>query len=106
MSIVSVLVFVWNWSIEDKLICVKNNFALFHEKGLDYSEAERISAILVNIFFIESLTLCLQGNFSCFFRCQFFSNSTFLENSFRNTISLRVSNSLDLDQARCFVQSD
>ena len=62
MSIVSVLVFVWNWSIEDKLICVKNNFALFHEKGLDYSETERIPAILVNIFLIASSTLCLQGN--------------------------------------------
>ena len=48
MSIVTVLVFVWNWSIEEKLICVKNNFALFHKKGLNYSEAERIPAILVN----------------------------------------------------------
>ena len=34
----------------------------------------------------------------------FFSKSTFLENSFRNTI--RVSNSLDPDQARHFVGPD
>ena len=50
MSKVTVLVFVWNWSMEEKLICVKNNFTLFHEKGLDYSEAERIPTILVNLF--------------------------------------------------------
>ena len=36
--------------MEEKLICVKNNFTLFHEKGLDYSEAERIPTILVNLF--------------------------------------------------------
>ena len=47
-------------------------------------------------------TLCLQGNFSCFFvGCWFFSKSTFSKNSFWNTI--RVSNSLDPDQARHFV---
>ena len=34
----------------------------------------------------------------------FFSKSTFLKNSFRNTI--RVSNSLDPDQARPFVGPD
>ena len=52
-----------------------------------------------------NLTLCLLGNFSCFFViCWFFSKSTFLKNSFRNTI--RVSNSLDPDQARHFVGPD
>ena len=51
MSIVSVLVFVWNWSIEDKLICVKNNFTLFLEKGQDYNEAERIPAIFLKFNF-------------------------------------------------------
>ena len=34
----------------------------------------------------------------------FFSKSTFSKNSFRN--SIRVSNSLDPDQARCFVEPD
>ena len=39
------------------------------------------------------------GNFVCFFVvCLFFSKSTFLKYSFRNTI--KVSNSLDPDQAR------
>ena len=51
------------------------------------------------------LTLCLLGNFACFFVvCRFFSKSTFLENSFKNTI--RVSNSLESDQARQIVQPD
>ena len=47
-------------------------------------------------------TLCMLGNFACFFCCLLiFSKSTFSKNSFRNTI--RVSNSLDPDQARHFV---
>ena len=51
------------------------------------------------------LTLCLQGNFACFFvNTDFFSKSTFSKNSFRNTI--RVSNSLDPDQAQHFVGPD
>ena len=51
-------------------------------------------------------TLCLLGNFSFFFAvCGFFfSKLTFLKNSFRNAI--RVSNSLDPDQARHLVGPD
>ena len=48
------------------------------------------------------LTLCILGNFLCFFVvCWFFSKLTFWKNSFRNTIS--VSNGLDPDQDRHFV---
>ena len=44
----------------------------------------------------------LLGNFSCFLlSTDFFSKITFSKNSFRNTII--KSNSLDPDQARCFV---
>ena len=51
------------------------------------------------------LILSMQGNFSCFFcRLLIFSKSTFLKNSFRNTI--RVLNSLDPDQARHFAGPD
>ena len=50
------------------------------------------------------LTLCMLGNFACFFVvCGFFFfffNWLFQRKSFRNTI--RVSNRLDPDQARCF----
>ena len=47
------------------------------------------------------------GNFACFFVvCRFFSKSTFLKNSFSNfnTNTIRVSNSLDPDQAQHFVE--
>ena len=51
------------------------------------------------------LTLCQLGNFACFFCCLLiFSKSTFLKNSFRNTI--RVSNSLETDQGQQFVGPD
>ena len=51
---------------------------------------------------IRKLTLCLLSIFSCFFVvCWFKKKSTFSKNSFRNTI--RVSNSLNLYQARRFV---
>ena len=54
---------------------------------------------------IKLLTLSILGNFSCFFVvCLFFSKSTFLKNSFRNTI--RMANSLDPDQARHFIGPD
>ena len=50
-----------------------------------------IECVLVDIML---LTLCLLGNFACFFVvCCFFFKSTFSKNSFMNTI--RVSNSLD-----------
>ena len=50
-------------------------------------------------------TLCLPGNVALFCRLLIFvSKSTFLKNSFRNTI--RVSNSLDPDQTRHVVGSD
>ena len=45
------------------------------------------------------LTLCLLGNLHAFLlSADFFSKSTFLKNSFRNTI--RVSNGVDPDQAQ------
>ena len=44
------------------------------------------------------LTRCMLGNVACFIVCWFFSKLTFSKNSFRNTI--RVSNSLDPNQAR------
>ena len=51
------------------------------------------------------LTFCQLGNFSCFLSSDdFFSKSTLSKNSFRNTI--RVSNSLDPDQARHLVGPD
>ena len=54
------------------------------------------------------LTLCPLGNFSCFLSSAilllFLSKSTFLTNSFRNTIW--VSNRFDPDQARRFVWPD
>ena len=52
--------------------------------------------------FVWLLTLCLLGNFSCFLSsADSFSKLTFSKNYFRNII--RVSNSLDPDQARRFV---
>ena len=51
------------------------------------------------------LTLCMLGDFSCFYRLLlFFSKLIFSENSFRNTI--RVTNSLDPDQDRHSVGPD
>ena len=54
----------------------------------------------------KKLTLCMLGNFACFFVvCGFFFfNLTFSIKSFRNTIS--VSNSLDQDQAGHFAGPD
>ena len=52
-----------------------------------------------------TLSLCILGNFASFFvLCRFFSKSKISKNSFRNTI--RVSNSLDPDQARQNVGPD
>ena len=49
------------------------------------------------------VTHCLLGNITCFLVVsRFFSESTFSKNSFRNTT--RVSNSLDPDEARHFVE--
>ena len=51
------------------------------------------------------LILCMLGNFVCFFVVYgFFLKLTFSKKSFRNTI--RMSNSLDPDQARQFIGSD
>ena len=54
----------------------------------------------------QIVTLCILGNFSCFFlsSADFFSKLTFSKNSFRNTF--RVSYSLDPDQASRFVRPD
>ena len=48
---------------------------------------------------MQEFTICLLGKF-----CILFSKLAFLKNSFRNTI--RVSNSVDPDQARHFVGPD
>ena len=51
----------------------------------------------------QQLTLCMLGNWHVFLSsADFFSKSTFLKNSSRNII--RVSNSLDPDQALYFVR--
>ena len=47
-----------------------------------------------------SLSLCMRGNFACFF----FFRMLIFKKSFRNTI--RVSNSLDPDQAGHFIGPD
>ena len=52
----------------------------------------------------NKLTFCMLGTFSFFLSPADFSKSSFLKNSFRNTI--RVSNSLDPDQARHTVGPD
>ena len=49
-------------------------------------------------------TLCMLGIFNMFCRLPVFSKLTFSKNSFRNNI--RVSNSLDRDQARHYVGPD
>ena len=51
-----------------------------------------------------NLTLCLGILHAFLLSADFFSKSTFSKNSFRNTI--RVSNTLDLEQARHFVGPD
>ena len=53
---------------------------------------------------LVSLTLFMLGNFTCVMPSADFFKRTFSKNSFRNT--LRVSNSLDPDQARHFVGPD
>ena len=68
-------------------------------------------AIVFFSFIIYISTTCMPGLFaywvilrSFLSSADFFSKSTFLKNSFRNTI--RVSNSLDPDQGRHFVGPD
>ena len=59
-----------------------------------------------SLSFGGELTLCMLGNFYMLFCCLwiFFFKSTFSKTSFRNTI--RLSNSLDPDQARHYVGPD
>ena len=54
----------------------------------------------VQVVLCAGLTLCMLGNFACFFlgHLLIFFKINILKNSFRNTII--VSNSLDPDQAR------
>ena len=54
--------------------------------------------------YFSVFTHCMLDNFMFFCRLLIFSKSTFSKNSFRNTIN--VSNSLDPDQARHFVEPD
>ena len=58
----------------------------------------------LKLYVVLTLTLCMLGNFACFFcRLQIFLKLTFSKKYFRNTI--RVSNSLDPDQAQHFAKS-
>ena len=67
-----------------------------------------VQSATINLRFalqLVDLTLCILGIFSCInLFADFFSKSSFSNNSFRNII--RVSNSLDPDQARYFVGPD
>ena len=65
-------------------------------------ETDNISCLCLNSIFAESLeisNLCMLGNVNCMLFLS--SSDCFRNNYFRNTI--RVSNSLDPDQARRFV---
>ena len=71
--------------------------------------SENLKTVFV-LFFLDKayfitnqlLTHCILGNFLS--SADFFQNQLFEKNSFRNTI--RMSNSLDPDQARRFVEPD
>ena len=67
---------------------------------------QELGQYIVQVRTISGLTLCMLGNFSCFFFvvCRNFSTSLFSKYSLRNNI--RVSNSLDPYCARCFVGPD
>ena len=51
---------------------------------------------------VRPLTHCILGNFSCFLSAADVFQNKLLKNSFRNTI--RISNSLDPDQARKLIR--
>ena len=53
---------------------------------------------------VRASTICLLGNFACFLSSSVFFKSTFLEKKIRNII--RMSTSLDPDQARDFLWPD
>ena len=92
-------------------------FLQFKSHMFNYLKSCDLTQRWYKIFFMSAfirkagnqlLTLWMLGNFTWFFVvCWFFilfSKSTFLKNSFRNTI--RESNCLDPDQARHFVWPD
>ena len=89
---------------------VPDQTALLSNLILDYLFAIAF-LVGVNLFWhnliykCSLLISCILDNFDFFFVVRlFFSKSTFLQYFFRNTI--RVSNSLDQDQAGCFVGPD
>ena len=54
---------------------------------------------------LNKLTVCLLGNFSCFLSsADFFFNQLFRK--ILSIVTIRVSNSLDPDQAQCLVRRD
>ena len=64
-----------------------------------------LNVVCLALIVSRQLTLCFLGNFSFFFRLlTFFSILTYSKNSFRNTV--RVSNSLDPDQAQHSIGPD
>ena len=81
---------IFSWAGPYHMIYPANSkFMVQHHRG--FSEHEYL--------------ICLMGNLLCFFViCQLFSKSTFSKNSFRNAI--RVSNSLNPDQARRLVRPE
>ena len=82
---------------EDRNVCLARLVQLI-ALHLKCTNKYRVNAFLLFCL----LTLCLLGSFACFF---VFSVFVFFQNPpFRNTI--RVSNSLDLDQAGHFVGPD
>ena len=90
----------------NKLFCGIYHVKLDICRKLLQQKNSKVNARNTNItVFREILNLCMLGNFACFFVfCLFLSKASFLNSSFRNTI--RVSSSLDPDQARHFVGPD
>ena len=93
--------------ISIKVLCAGptvNGF-IFCFSGLLCSKAGDLVYQMLFRLDVAELTLCLLGIFSHFLSsADFFQKFFFLKNSFRNTI--KVSNSLDPDQAGHFVRPD
>ena len=69
--------------------------------SLDPDQARHLSGLI----WVQTVCKVYLVNFHAFLlSAEFFQNQIFLKNSFRNII--RVSNSLDPDQAQCFVGPD
>ena len=99
------------------LLCflwVYNVFAVCHNLfSFPLGVIGRLYSVIValpgHLYFFIVLTLCMLGNFACFLSSRFKKKQQkkpFSKKSFRNTIRLRVSNSLNPDQTRHFVGPD